>query len=227
MLGRARRRGFAVDAADLDRRAAARARWRACPCRRPRRCRPRTPTPTPTPVPTPTPTPLPVQLVIPQKIARGRQALQRHPGAFDVRGRAGPAGQPGARNRRQLRARPAICDQGARRRRARRRKSPTARPRCSPPCPSSAALLDKAEVSKFYFGIYQNKTELLRQNLTHLDALLPRDTFLRHRHDPRNPGPRQQAQGSAHPVRHGRGQRRVRPRPAARRGRQPTPPSSR
>ena len=43
--------------------------------------------------------------------------------------------------------------------------------------PKLTALLDKAEVSKFYYGIYQNKTELLRQNLAHLDALLPRDIF--------------------------------------------------
>ena len=43
--------------------------------------------------------------------------------------------------------------------------------------PKLPALLEKAEVSKFFFGIYQNKTDLLRQNLTHLDALLPRDMF--------------------------------------------------
>ena len=43
--------------------------------------------------------------------------------------------------------------------------------------PKLPVLLDKAEVSKFFFGIYQNKTDLLRQNLTHLEALLPRDTF--------------------------------------------------
>ena len=43
--------------------------------------------------------------------------------------------------------------------------------------PKLAATLDKAEVSKFFFGIYQNKTEVLRQNLTRLDALLPRDVF--------------------------------------------------
>ena len=43
--------------------------------------------------------------------------------------------------------------------------------------PKLTSILDKAEVSKFFFGIYQNKTEVLRQNLTHLDALLSRDVF--------------------------------------------------
>ncbi len=43
--------------------------------------------------------------------------------------------------------------------------------------PKLPALLEKADVSKFYFGLYQNKTELLRQNLPRLDVLLSRDTF--------------------------------------------------
>ncbi len=43
--------------------------------------------------------------------------------------------------------------------------------------PKLPALLEKAEVSKFYFAVYQNKTDLLRQNLVHLDALLGRDLF--------------------------------------------------
>ncbi len=38
-------------------------------------------------------------------------------------------------------------------------------------------MLEKAEVSKFYSAVYQNKTDLLRQNLTRLDALLGRDLF--------------------------------------------------
>ena len=43
--------------------------------------------------------------------------------------------------------------------------------------PKLGSLLEKSEVSKFYFGLYQNKTEVLRQNLPRLDALLSRDTF--------------------------------------------------
>ena len=43
--------------------------------------------------------------------------------------------------------------------------------------PRLGSLLEKGEVSKFYFGLYQNKTEALRQNLARLDALLSRDTF--------------------------------------------------
>ncbi len=43
--------------------------------------------------------------------------------------------------------------------------------------PKMPALLEKAAVSKFYYGIYQLKTDLLRQNLTRLDALLAADTF--------------------------------------------------
>ena len=43
--------------------------------------------------------------------------------------------------------------------------------------PKLPALLEKAEVSKYYFAFYENKTNLLRQNLTRLDALLARDVF--------------------------------------------------
>ena len=43
--------------------------------------------------------------------------------------------------------------------------------------PKLPALLEKAEVSRFYFAVYQNKTDLLRQNLARLDALLGRDLF--------------------------------------------------
>ncbi len=43
--------------------------------------------------------------------------------------------------------------------------------------PKLPALLEQAEVSKFFFAIYQNKTDILHQSLTHLDALLPRDIF--------------------------------------------------
>ena len=61
--------------------------------------------------------------------------------------------------------------------RARRKKSRTAHPRCSASCPSSGRCSEGPRYRGFFYGIYQNKTELLRQNLTHLDALLPRDTF--------------------------------------------------
>lgn len=43
--------------------------------------------------------------------------------------------------------------------------------------PKLPALLDKATVSNFYYGIYQLKTDFLRQSLPRLEALLPRDTF--------------------------------------------------
>ena len=43
--------------------------------------------------------------------------------------------------------------------------------------PKLPALLEKAEISRFYFAVYQNKTSLLQQNLTHLDLLLGRDLF--------------------------------------------------
>ena len=43
--------------------------------------------------------------------------------------------------------------------------------------PKLPTLLEKAEVSKFFYAVYQNKTDLLRQNLTRLDSLLARDVF--------------------------------------------------
>ena len=43
--------------------------------------------------------------------------------------------------------------------------------------PRLPVLLEKAAVSKFYYTIYQYKTDLLRQNLTRLDALMSADTF--------------------------------------------------
>ena len=135
-----------------------------------------TPTPTPTPLPTPTPTPLPTQLVIPPKT---REVAKLYNG---IQVRTTFEGEPGrqASLERETSASYALDLQFL-------IKVPVASrtaaeishsaPTLLAALPKLAALLDKAEVSKFYYGIYQNKTELLRQNLTHLDALLPRDIF--------------------------------------------------
>ncbi len=134
------------------------------------------PTPPPTPVPTPTPTPLPVQLVIPQKT---REVAKLYNG---IQLRSSFEGEPGrqASLERETAASYALDLQFL-------IKVPVAgrtvaeithsAPTLLTALPKLAALLEKAEVSKFYYGIYQNKTELLRQNLAHLDALLPRDRF--------------------------------------------------
>ncbi len=135
-----------------------------------------TPAPTPTPLPTPTPTPLPVQLVIPPKT---RDTAKLYNG---IQLRSTFEGEPGrqASLERETAASYALDLQLA-------IKIPTASrtaaelthsaPTLLGALPKLGAMLEKAEVSKFYYGIYANKTELLRQNLTHLDALLPRDIF--------------------------------------------------
>ena len=143
--------------------------------------RPPTPTPTPippppTPTPLPPPKPLPDRIVIPPKareVARlyngiqVRSALDVEPGRFASQERETPASYA-------LDLRLQI-------------KEPTASktlPELALAAPTLAAalpklpkLLETAEVSKFYFGIYQLKTDFLRQNLTRLEALLSPDTF--------------------------------------------------
>ena len=135
-----------------------------------------TPLPTPTPVPTPTPTPLPKQIVIPPKsreVARMYNGLQIH-SALDAQ-----PGRQAALEREtpdsyaldlQLQIKvPAAAHAAA--------EITHSAPDLLTVFPKLATTLDKAEVSKFFFGIYQNKTEEIRQNLTHLDALLSRDVF--------------------------------------------------
>ena len=137
------------------------------------------PTPVPPPPPTPTPTParpLPEQIVIPPKTrdtARMYNGVMVH-SAFDA--------EPG----RQASLERETPDSYALDLRFQIKVPVPGRtaaelahsaPTLAAALPKLPALLEKAEVSKFFFGIYQNKTDLLRQNLTHLDALLPRDTF--------------------------------------------------
>ena len=134
------------------------------------------PTPTPTPVPTPTPTPLPAQLVIPPKT---REVAKLYNG---IQVRSTFEGEPGrqASLERETAASYALDLQFSIKVPVPGRTAAEithSAPTLLAALPKLGALLDKAEVSKFYYGIYQNKTELLRQNLTHLDALLPRDIF--------------------------------------------------
>ena len=135
-----------------------------------------TPVPTPTPTPPPTPTPLPKVLVIPPKsreVARLYNGIQVH-STFDVE-----PGRQAALEREtpdsyaldiQLQVKVPTAAHAA-------DEITRSAPDLLTAFPKFGSLLEKAEVSKFFFGIYQNKTELLRQNLTHLDALLARDVF--------------------------------------------------
>ena len=138
-----------------------------------------TPTPVPTPPPTPTPAPirpLPEQLVIPPRtrdtarLYNGvmvHSALDAEPGRQASLERETPDSY--ALDLRFQIKLPAPGRTAA--------ELAHSAPTLAAALPKLTALLEHAEVSKFFFGIYQNKTELLRQNLTHLDALLPRDTF--------------------------------------------------
>ncbi len=142
-----------------------------------------TPTPTPapappapTPTPLPTATPLPKTLNIPPKTlntARLFNGLQLHttfeaePGRQAALERETPASYAlDLQLQIKIPTAARAADELAR-----------SAPALLTTFPKMGILLEKAEISKFYFGLYQNKTELLRQNLTHLDALLSRDTF--------------------------------------------------
>lgn len=142
------------------------------------------PSPTPTPpvlpqVPTPTPAPekpLPDRLVIPPKSRevarlyngiRVRSALEAEPGRLASLERETPDSYV-----LDLRFQIKVPEAG---------KTAADLAHTAPGLvtllPKMPALLEKAAVSRFYYGIYQLKTDLLRQNLTRLDALLAADTF--------------------------------------------------
>ena len=137
------------------------------------------PTPPPTPPPTPTPTPappLPAQLVVPphsRDTARMFNGITLH-ATFDA--------EPG----RQASLERETPDAYALNLQFQIKVPTPARtaaelahsaPTLANALPKLPALLDHAEISKFFYGIYQNKTDLLHLSLTHLDALLPRDIF--------------------------------------------------
>ena len=143
---------------------------------------PSSPTPTPpvlTQVPTPTPAPdkpLPDRSVIPPKSRevarlyngiRVRSALEAEPGRLASLERETPDSYA-----QDLRFQIKVPEAG---------KTAADLAHTAPGLvtllPKMPALLEKAAVSKFYYGIYQSKTDLLRQNLTRLDALLAADTF--------------------------------------------------
>ena len=135
-----------------------------------------TPTPVPTPTPTPTPTPLPSQILIPP---RTREVARLYNG-WQVKTTLDATPGRTASYERETFADYALDLQvqikvpvAARTADELAHSAPT----LAAALPKLAVLLEKAEVSKFYFGIYQLKTDLLRQNLTRLDALMPRDTF--------------------------------------------------
>ena len=134
------------------------------------------PVPTPTPIPTPTPTPLPAQLVIPprsREVARLYNGWQVRTTLDETPGRAASYERETAPDyaldlQAQIKV-PVAARTAA--------ELSHSAPTLAAALPKLPALLEKAEVSKFYFGIYELKTELLRQNLTRLDALMGRDVF--------------------------------------------------
>ena len=134
------------------------------------------PTPTPTPAPTPIPTPLPTQLVIPprsREVARLYNGWQVQTTLDATPGRAASYERetfPDYSLNLQVQIKVPVAARTA-------VELAHSAPTLGTALPKLPALLEKAEVSKFYFGIYQLKTDLLRQNLARLDALMPRDTF--------------------------------------------------
>ena len=134
-----------------------------------------TPVPTPPP-PTPPPTPLPTQLIIPphsREVARLYNGWQVQTTMDATPGRAASYERetfPDYSLDLQIQIKVPVAARTA-------AELAHSAPTLAAALPKLPALLEKAEVSKFYFGIYQLKTELLRQNLTRLDPLMPRDTF--------------------------------------------------
>jgi hypothetical protein len=134
------------------------------------------PTPFPTPEPTPAPTPLPAQLVIPprqREVARLYNGLQvRSSFEAEAGGLASVERETAASYALELKLAikvPTPSKTAA--------ELASSAPGLAGLLPKLPTLLESAAVSKFYYGIYQLKTDVLRQNLMRLDALLPRDTF--------------------------------------------------
>jgi hypothetical protein len=134
------------------------------------------PTPFPTPQPTPTPTPLPAQLVIPPRqhdVARLFNGLQVNTTFEAEPGRlASIERETAASYALDLKLAvkvPAPSKTAA--------ELALSAPTLGSLLPKLPTLLASAAVSKFYYGIYQLKTDALHQNLMRLDALMPRDTF--------------------------------------------------
>jgi hypothetical protein len=134
------------------------------------------PTPAATPVPTPADTPLPTHLVIPpgqHNVARLYNGLQVRSSFAAEAGRLASIERETAASYAldlQLAIKVPVPSQTA-------AELAASAPSLAGLLPKLPALLESAAVSKFYYGIYQNKTDVLRQNLQRLDALLPRDTF--------------------------------------------------
>jgi hypothetical protein len=135
-----------------------------------------TPSPPPTPQPTPLVTPQPAHLVIPPK----QREVGRLYNGMQVRTTFEPEEGRLASIERETAASYALDLKLA-------VKIPTpsktaaelaqSAPALAGLLPKLPVLLDSAAVSRFYYGIYQLKTDLLHQNLLRLDSLLPRDTF--------------------------------------------------
>ena len=134
------------------------------------------PTPVPTPVPAPADTPLPAHLVIPpgqHNVARLYNGLQVRSSFQAEAGRLASVERETAASYAldlQLAIKVPVPSRTA-------TELAASAPLLAGLLPKLPALLESAAVSKFYYGIYQNKTDVLRQNLQRLDALLPRDTF--------------------------------------------------
>jgi hypothetical protein len=134
------------------------------------------PTPAATPVPTPSETPLPAHLVIPpgqHNVARLYNGLQVRSSFAAEAGRLASIERETAASYAldlQLAIKVPVPSQTA-------AELAASAPSLAGLLPKLPVLLESAAVSKFYYGIYQNKTDVLRQNLQRLDALLPRDTF--------------------------------------------------
>lgn len=130
----------------------------------------------PTPAPAATPVPLPEKIIIPprtREVARlyngiqVRSALEAEPGRLASQERETPASYALDL---KLQIKEPVASKTL-------PELTASAPTLAAQIPKLAKLLETAQVSKFYFGIYQLKTDLLRQNLTRLDALLAPDTF--------------------------------------------------
>lgn len=133
------------------------------------------PLPTPTPTPTPPSRPLPENPVLPKsrdavRLYNGiqlRTSFETEPGGLASYERETPADYA-------IDLRLQVKVPVAARTVADLTKTNPALPNVLPKLPT---LLEKAEVSKFYHGVYQLKTELLQRTLTRLDGIMPPDTF--------------------------------------------------